>query len=297
MRDGDRPPSSRLPASRHSATYRGCYEDRYERSWGEALSEALEVRAEILKLARLLDRDEATLVHLEEVPAADIRVLRAQITDVLFTAHGPALSRLVLASKLLPVSVAATIGERAFGPVLSARVAGLLEPDRAAEMAAKMPTEFLADVAVELDPRRASDVIGRIPAAEIADITRVLMSRGEYVAMGRFVGHLSDDAIAAAVDMLDDRSLLLVGFVLEDKDRLDDLIALLPSERLDGVIDAAAKHNLWPEVLDLLGNVSEARRAELAERAVAHGDGVLESLTAAARDLDQLEELERALQR
>ena len=60
-----------------------------------------------------------------------------------------------------------------------------------------MPVEFLADVAVELDPRRADAVIARIPAERIVLISRELLRRREYVAMGRFVGHLNDDAVEA----------------------------------------------------------------------------------------------------
>ena len=131
------------------------------------MSEALEARAEILKLARVLGREAGDLDYLEQIPSADIRALREQVTDVLFRAHGQALSRLAAASKLLPVGLVATIGERAFGPVLSARMTGMLEPARAVEMAAKLPVTFLADVAVNLDPRRASEVIAKIPAPRL----------------------------------------------------------------------------------------------------------------------------------
>ena len=51
------------------------------------MSQALAVRAEIVKLARLLRRDPATLDYLEQVPADDVRLLREQVTDLLFTAH------------------------------------------------------------------------------------------------------------------------------------------------------------------------------------------------------------------
>jgi hypothetical protein len=172
------------------------------------VTDALEIRAEILKLARLLGRDPHSLSYLEQVPAADIRALREQVTDMLFTAHGHTLSRLAAASKLLPVGLAATIGERAFGPVLCARVAGMLEPSRAVEIAARLPTPFLADVAIDIDPRRASDVIGRIPPAQVAAVTRELVRREEHVTMGRFVGHLADEAIAAALTAMDERALL-----------------------------------------------------------------------------------------
>ena len=121
----------------------------------------MNTRPEVLKLARLLQRDPDTLAYLDGVPEPDLRALRELVTERLFSAQGQALSRLASASKLLPTGLAATIGERTFGPLLCARVAGLLEPSRAVDVAAKLPTPFLADVAIELDPRRAHDVIGR----------------------------------------------------------------------------------------------------------------------------------------
>jgi hypothetical protein len=246
------------------------------------MTDALRAHAEIVKLARLLQRDPAELEYLEQIPPDDIRQLREQITDVLFDAQGAALTRLAAASKILPVGVVATIGQRAFGPVLSARIAGLLEASRAADVADRMPIAFLADVAVELDPRRASAVIGRIPPARIAEISHELVSRGEYVTMGRFVGHLDDEAVRAAISAMDDSSLLQVAFVLESKDGLEDLIAMLPPERLDSVIDAAGRDELWVEVLDLLSNLSEGKRSELAQRAGEHGEGALEGVVRAA---------------
>jgi hypothetical protein len=246
------------------------------------LNETLAARAEILKLARLLSRDPTSLEYLEQVPADDIRSLREQVTELLFTAHGHALGRLATASRLLPVGVVATIGERAFGPVLSARITGMLEPARAVEMAARLPVAFLADVAIDLDPRRASEVIARIPPRQIGEITAELLRREEYVTMGRFVGHLPPEAVSAALEVMDDQALLRVAFVLESKSTLDELVGLLAPGRLDGIIDVAASANLWPETLDLLAHLSDEQRAALASNVAARDDGVLDSLLAAA---------------
>jgi hypothetical protein len=203
---------------------------------------------------------------------------------VLFSAHGHALARLGTASKILPVGLVATLGERVFGPVLSARIAGVLDPSRAVEIAVRLPTPFLADVAIELDPRRASEVIGRIPPDQIAAITRELILRHEYVTMGRFVGPLSPAAIIAAVEAMDDSSLLHVAFVLESKDTLNALVGVLPSPRLDAIIGAAAGADLWPEVLDLLRHLTLEQREALVERASAWEDGsALSSLLQAAQ--------------
>jgi hypothetical protein len=259
---------------------------------------APEVRAEVLKLARLLRRDPETLGYLELVPATDLQALRDQVTDVLFSANLSTLSRLAAASRLLPIRVVAAIGERAFGPLLAARIAGLLDPQRAVEMASTMPIGFLADVAVELDPRRASAVITRIPAERIALITRELLRRGEYVTMGRFVGHLSDAAVRAAVGEMDERALLCVAFVLESKDNLEELIEVLPSGRLDRVVEVAAREDLWVEALDLLDHLSDERRAEMARQASALDERTREELIARAQaaGMDgQLVLLEQAL--
>ncbi len=250
------------------------------------MSESLQARAEILKLARILGRDPDTLGYLERVPAADIRALREQVTDMLFSAHDQALSRLAAASRLLPVGLVAMIGEKTFGPVLSARMAALLDPGRAVEMADKLPTAFLADVAIAIDPRRTSEVIGRIPPARVSEVTRELLRRDEYVTMGRFVGHLSDEAIAAAVAVMDERELLQVAFVLEEKDRLDRLADLLSDERSERVVRTAASADMWVEAFDLLNHLDVNRRAAFINHPAAQDEAVLDSLLAAVQSQD-----------
>ncbi|MGI8863282.1 MAG: hypothetical protein ACR2JH_02610 [Solirubrobacteraceae bacterium] len=248
------------------------------------MSQALRSRAEVLQLARLLRRNPAELDYLREVPAEDVARLREQVTDVLFGAHGHVLGRLATASKLLPIGVVATIGERAFGPVLSARVAGLLEPPRAIEMAAKLPVGFLADVAVELDPRRASDVIAGIPPAQIAAITRELIARGEHVTMARFVGYLRPEATSSAIAVMDDSALLGVAFLLEPRDGLDELVELLPPKRMHGIVDVVSREDLWPEALELVGSMNQPNRCRFAELDAIQADGVLETIVAVARE-------------
>jgi hypothetical protein len=219
------------------------------------MPQALQGRAEILKLARLLHVEPAELEYLVAVPVEDLVALREAVTETLFRAHGGVLTRLAAASRMLPTSVVAAIGERAFGPMLSARIAGLLDPERAVDMAGRMPISFLADIAVEIDPRRASAVIGRIPPEQVGAITRELVARGEFVTMGRFVGHLSPKSIAAAVAAMDDASLLRVAFVLESKDTVSEVVDLLGPGRTAGVIAAAVREDLWVEVLDLVSHL------------------------------------------
>lgn len=248
------------------------------------MARALQGRAEILKLARLLHVEPAELEYLAEVPVDDLVALREQVTEVLFSAHSGVLTRLVAASRLLPTPVVAAIGERAFGPALSARVAGLLDPERALDMATRLPIPFLADVAVEIDPRRASAVIGRIPPEQVAAITRELVQRGEFVTMGRFVGHLSPASVAAAVAAMDDASLLRVAFVLERKGTVSEVVDLLGPARSDGVIAAAVREDLWVEVLDLVSHLELRQIQPFLEIAQLSEAAVLERVVAVARE-------------
>jgi hypothetical protein len=248
------------------------------------MSEALAIRSEILKLARLLERDPDSLAYLDQVPAEDIRAVRELTTERLFDAGSGVLSRIALASKVIPAGLMATLAQRTFGPMLTARIAGEVDPARAIEVAAKLPPPFLADVAIELDPRRAHTMLGQLPATLSGEITGDLIRREEYVTMGRFVGHITPDALRAAIASMTDRELLAVAFVLEDKSALDGLVDELGIERLEGILAAAAEEGQWPEALDLFANLS-GERATLIANAVAGADPqVLSSLIAAAEE-------------
>jgi hypothetical protein len=241
-------------------------------------AELLQAHAEVLKLARVLGREPDELAYLERVAPADLRALRDSVTETLYDAHGGALGRLAAASRLLPAGVTATIGQRAFGPLLSARLAGLLDTGKAVDVASKLPPPFLADVAVELDPRRASDLIASIAPALIGQITAELVARREYVTMGRFVGHLGDEAIVASVATMDDEAVLQVAFVLEDRSQLKRLLGTLPKGRSAGIIAAAAREGLWLEALDLLNHLTKRQRKEMVLAALALEEPALEAI-------------------
>lgn len=250
-------------------------------------ADSLEAHAEVLKLAALLERDPSELAYLDSLAPGDVRALREQTTEVLWSASRAALGKIAAASRLLPASVTATIGERAFGPLLSARLTELLDPERAVAIANRMPVPFLAEVAVALDPRRATPMISLIEAERIGQITAVLSQRGEYVAMGGFVGHLDDDALTVAIGVMDGATLLRVGFVLDDKRRLQRLIGLLEARRLQEIIAAAARDSLWLEALDLLGHLSLALQAELIAGAAKLNRSAVRALAAAVVEHDR----------
>lgn len=156
-----------------------------------------------------------------------------------------------------------TIGQKVFGALLCARIAGLLEVDKAVDVAKRMPPDFLADIAVEMDPRRASDVISRIPTDQIVGSAQVLEQRGETVAMGRFVGHLDRPTLAACVATLQAATILRIGYVLEERKRLDEIVGLMPEDRLRELARAAIDEGLEEEARDLLASLGKRQAARL----------------------------------
>jgi hypothetical protein len=105
--------------------------------------------------------------------------------------------------------------------------------------------------------------------------------------MGRFVGHLGDEAIAAALANMDDEAVLQVAFVLEDRSQLSRLFAKLPKGRSAGVIAAAADDGLWLEALDLLNHLHKRQRKEMVLAALALDEPAREAIldTIVAHDL------------
>jgi hypothetical protein len=80
---------------------------------------------------------------------------------------------------------------------------------------------------------------------------------------------------------MDDRSLLGVVFVLEDKNDLAGLVALLPERRVAAVIQAAADHDLWVEALDLLDHLTPQQRDDMVAATLRLESHALDALVAA----------------
>ena len=250
------------------------------------MSETLERGAEITKLARLLGAEPKELGYLDEVPATALRTLREQVTDRLFAGDAGRLRRVAAASKLVPVPLTVKIAQIAFGPLLCAATAGLLDPPHAVKVASRCPTDFLADITVHLDPRRAPEVIAAVPTPLVVAVAKALLARDEHVTMGRFVSYLRPETLRAAVaEIPDDADILRVAFVMEGKEKLDEIVDVA-RDRLPGLVRTAQEQRLWAEALDLIGHLSLDNLAQLAEVAAAQGDDVLDALVRAAHELD-----------
>ncbi|PTU31508.1 hypothetical protein [Stenotrophobium rhamnosiphilum] len=244
----------------------------------------LSTRAEIIKLARLLKLKEAQLASLEKYEVAQLRDLRERMSAALYDSSRPHLVRVAAATKLIPIALIAAIGEKFYGPLLCARVTGLMSPERAAEVAAKLPATFLADLSIELDPRSAKEVIALLPASLVVTVAKEMLKRREHITMARFVDVLSDKVIRAVMDIIkDDRALLEIAFFVESPDRLEALIGMIPEERLRSIIVTAAndENNLWPEALSMMTQVGDKLRGKMGDITASLSDEQLSAVIAA----------------
>lgn len=250
------------------------------------MSEHLVAVAETTKLARLLGiTDPTELDFLVDLPPTAIRQFRERATDLLFDRDAKRLKGIAAASKLVPVGISAKIAERAFGPVLCAAVASAVEPQRAIDIAKNLPTPFLAECAVLLDPRRTADIIAAVPAKMVADVARDLLARGDHITMGRFVHVVPEPALRAAAPIMSDTDLLRIGFLLEDKTAIDNVLHIV-ADRVPGVIRAAHTQHMWAEGIDLLDSIAPHNRAWIGDITAGLGTDVLNALITAVHALD-----------
>ncbi|MEU8638009.1 hypothetical protein AB0C38_38010 [Amycolatopsis sp. NPDC048633] len=248
------------------------------------MTENHEAEAEILKLARVLGVEPERLQYLARVDADDLKAFREQVTDTLFDANIAVLQRMALAARLLPGAVLAKIAEKVFGPLLCARIAGVVDVSRGVDVAKRLSPRFLSEVAADLDPRRASAIISRIPLETVLAVADELARREDWITLGRFVGHLPDPTVRRALEQIDDPGLLRIAFVLDDKNRIDHVVGLLPAHRLGRLLTAAgADEDLWTPALDLLNHLGDARRETLEPMLGGLPDGLRERAQATIR--------------
>lgn len=245
--------------------------------------------AETTKLSRLLEVDEERLAYLAPLGAEGLRDLRERVSATLYDDTRPMLERVASSSKLLPNGLVATLGERVFGAMLCARIAGLLAPERGAAVAMKMPEPFLADVSKELDPRSAREVLALLPTERIVAVAALLLERGDHLTMGRFVDCLSLETLKAVIDDTeDDGALLRIAFFIETKSKISDLVGLLSPERVRAVVAYAGSGggDLWVEALAIMSHMDDRWKSRIGDVVAAEGESFMLRLLEAAREHD-----------
>jgi hypothetical protein len=223
------------------------------------VSRTPESRAETAKLGRLLGvEDQGELAFLLPVSAHELRDYREALTDLLYDDDRELLQRTADASRLLPARTLAAVGERALGPLICARLSGLLDPHRAAEISEHFTVDFLARLAAELDPRRAVEVVSAITTDTVVAVSAAMAANGEHVAMGRFVAYLDEAALSLCIEALCDEDLLRVVFVMEGGERLASVFETIGAERTERMFAAAHVNGLLEEAEHMAGRLPAA---------------------------------------
>ncbi|MGQ0622811.1 MAG: hypothetical protein ACT4QA_23385 [Panacagrimonas sp.] len=250
----------------------------------------LATRAELIKLAHTLGRDEASLAFLRDVPAEDLRRFRGALDELLFSQELTLLHRAVALSHWLPNWLLVLLCRWVLGPLLTARLAGEMPARRAVQIIVHLPPDFVARAAAMVDPRRVRELMQQMPVESVVRVARSLLQQRDYLTLGRIVEFLPDEAIRAVEATIEDEGALLrIAFFTESRNRMDHLVHLMPPEKVRDailVVQDDARRELWPLVFALLANVSYELKRELGEVAAAQGQNVLNALVHAIQEED-----------
>jgi hypothetical protein len=238
----------------------------------------LATKAELVKLARALDTTTDKVRFARSLNHDDIRRLREAVVAAMYDEHRTVFRRIAAITRLLPVSANVRITLRAFPPLLAARIAGEMTPSRAAELANRMPVDYLADAGIHLDPRRAVPLVSRLQPDRVLAVVMELVSRGEYIALGRLMDAGSERIVREVAGSIPDEALLRIGFYAESNAQLTRAVTALPSDRLRDVVHCAltGTPDLQSAGLSLIGRLDDDRlRGRLAEYAAEADDETL----------------------
>ncbi|HEX2130115.1 MAG TPA: hypothetical protein VHH15_01050 [Actinophytocola sp.] len=254
----------------------------------------LATKAELVKLARALHTTPEGVRFASSLGHDQVRRLRERVVAALYDEHRVAFQRVAAITRLLPTPVNVRITLRAFSPFLAARVAGEMAPERAAELANRMPVEYLAESTVHLDPRRAGPLVRRMDPDRVLAVIRELVDRGEYITLGRLLDAATSWIVRDVAAVVSDEALLRIGFYAESDAQLTRAVSVLPAHRLREVVHTAltGSPDLCSAGLSLIGRLTDDRlRGRLAEYAAEADDGTLTRLLQIALDDGAADEL------
>ena len=226
---------------------------------------ALTSELEITKLAHEMHVAESDLAFLSATSPSELRELRGIVSHAMFSRHESRVKRLAAVSKKLPAAVNAKITEIAMGPMLSARVAAVMDPADAAKLAGHLKPEFLAELSVHLEPSRVEGIIAKLDKLLVIDVGRRLLADGHLLTLARFTGVTGPDVALQVMDGASGSQIVQVALFLDEPSALDPMLAGLSDETLAEVVAAAGDHSeAFEALLAALEEDSRTRIASLA---------------------------------
>ncbi|MGJ3256465.1 MAG: hypothetical protein ACFE0K_09100 [Alcanivorax sp.] len=186
----------------------------------------------------------------------------------------------------MPSHRGAAIARRLTAPFL-ARVCQHLDPQRSRELIRQLPPTLLVDTALTLIEAGAFMLLGRVADALDDDATRAVMDAvaddGHLLRIALFmesrtrldhlVRLLPRERLARAVllatdpdnDLMLEVIALLGNLGYELKHQLGDLVANQPAAVLKRIIQVAEQHQLWPDLVPVIAELSSATQQRLLE--------------------------------
>ncbi|NMN98476.1 hypothetical protein [Antrihabitans stalactiti] len=245
------------------------------------MSDAVDTKAEIIKLSRVLGEDVAALEFLETIGWRQLREFRYLVADQFFEGAESRLKNLAAAAKLVPNPIIVKLAPIYFEPRLAAGVAGLVDEEKALKLVPKLPVSLMAETLPYVDPRKIGQLVSKVPVDVARKLLPVMIASGEYISMGQLVDFVTPEQLAGVLPILDDVSLLRIAEVTENKDQFDIIIPLIDDARIARVIQTAREENLLDVAIELLNEVNVHTRGRMANIAAQQSDKVLNALVEA----------------
>lgn len=250
------------------------------------MTAAADLRAELIKLGRTLQQDPADLEFLAPMGWPAIREFRLAITDVITEYCHSRFQHLEPLANIIPIPLIAKLGPSYFAPEMCASFVTLIGEEKALKIIAKLPAEFIADVAPFVDARTIGPLITKVDFNSTKKVLPLLIEREEFITLGQFIDFITPELLEAIMPIVPDEALIRIAEVAEHKSQYDELLPLVSDQRLGRLVQTANEKNLWSISLDMLNEINLENRSRLANIAAQQSDGLLESLVTAVYDED-----------
>ena len=245
----------------------------------------IETQAELLKLSRLLETDEADMAFLDGQDLNALAAFRNSVSSFFYEQHQDSYQRLAGISKLVPTGASAKLATTVLGSVLAAGIASELPAERAIKLADKLPDDFLAKLCIHLEPTYSRALLAAMPDKIVATVAKALLAMNEHITLARFVAVIQPSALKAVTSTVNDgEAMVKIALYLEDKSKLDTLLGLLSETQQKATLKAATDHELWPAVLSLNEHLNTELRGQMGNLVAEQGDAVLSHIIEVASD-------------
>ncbi|UGT62320.1 hypothetical protein [Nocardia asteroides] len=201
-------------------------------------------RAAVTALARLLGVTAERIGYLTDVPAADLAALRILVSDRIFGITEEAgLSSVAAATRLVPPQIAAKVATRNDSPLMTAHLAAVMEPARAAAVAQRLTPQYLARVATYLDLARSGAVIAALPVPLAVEVARELVTAADHPTLAGMLDIATAAQLRGCLAELDPAVLASAAELLSGPESIARVADSAPpelAERLRALLGAEA---------------------------------------------------------